>query len=295
MTPAVAALPLLGALAVVIALVGYAQLRRDPLEGLAAEDLAILNLRGRRSLERPGLRARIGPPAGRVLRNLTGQRLFLLTRELAERAGNPRGLTAERFFDDMGFFVVVLWSLGLLLLLGGAPLLLVAMCFLLPVLAPAYHLYAQARERQDRIDQDLPDLLDVLAVIVSAGIGFQPALGRVSERYSGPLAEELAIVLREISVGESMRNALDGLRERTGSASVDQFVTAMLQAEELGAPLAATLNQISSDVRREASEAAKRRAAAAAPKATIVTILVLLPPTMAMLVYGVLTATRTQQ
>ena len=119
-----------------------------------------------------------------------------------------------------------------------------------PVFAPIYTIWAQARERRDSIDQDLPDLLDVLAVVVSSGIGFQSALARVSERYGGPLADELQIVLRQIAAGESLRTALGAMRDRTKSESVDQFVTALLQAEELGAPLAQTLNQIANDVRR---------------------------------------------
>lgn len=285
-------LALLAGLAVFLGLVGYAQMRRDPLGDVAAEDLAIISERGRRKLERRGLRTVIGPPLGRVLEEAAGARLRSWIGELIGRAGNPKGLTTARFFADMGFFVLVLWSTGLLLLLAGTWWPVVLMCFSVPVFAPVYSIWAQAKERQDTIDQDLPDLLDVLAVVVSSGIGFQSALTRVAERYGGPLAEELQIVLRQIGVGESLRTALSAMRDRSRSSSVDQFVTALLQAEELGAPLAQTLNQIANDVRRDASETSKRRAASAAPKATIVTILVLLPPTMAVLVYGVLTAVR---
>jgi tight adherence protein C len=284
---------LLAGASVFLGMVGWLQLRRDPLEGVAAEDLAIISERGRRKLERPGLRDRVGPRLGRVLAQASGAHGRDWVGDVVERAGNPKGMTATRFFSDVGCYVLVLWSVGFVLLVGGAPWLVVGLCLLVPLAAPAYNIWAQARERQDRIDQDLPDLLDVLAVVVSAGIGFQSALSRVAERYGGPLADELQIVLRQIAVGESLRTALSAMRDRTRSSSVEQFVTALLQAEELGAPLAQTLNQIANDVRREASESAKRRATAAAPKATIVTILVLLPPTMAVLVYGVLTAVRT--
>jgi tight adherence protein C len=162
----------------------------------------------------------------------------------------------------------------------------------MPIAAPWYHLWSSGRERQDKIDQDLPDFLDVLAVVVSAGLNFQQALDRVSARYGGPLAQEMQIALRQITVGESLRTALHSLRERGQSDSVDQFVTALLQAEELGAPLTTALTQIAQDVRREAAQQAKRRAAGAAPKATIVTILLLLPPTMAVLIYGVISGVR---
>lgn len=285
-------LALLAGLSVSLLIIGYVQMRRDPLGDVAVEDLAIINERGRRKLERQSLRTRLGPPVGRVIEQAVGVRFRSWITELIGRAGHPKGLTTERFFSDMGFFVLVLWSIGFIIALSGASMFILAICFLVPVFAPIYTIWAQARERRDSIDQDLPDLLDVLAVVVSSGIGFQSALARVSERYGGPLADELQIVLRQIAVGESLRTALGAMRDRTKSESVDQFVTALLQAEELGAPLAQTLNQIANDVRRDAAESSKRRAAAAAPKATIVTILILLPPTMAVLIYGVLTAVR---
>lgn len=285
----VALAPVLVAAAVVVAIVGYAMLRRDPLEGIAAEDLAILSARGRRRVARPGLREVLGAPVGRLIRGLVGPRWEARLADQIERAGRPRGMTVEKYFTDQGFYVAVLWTVALVSLLNGQSFIAL-ICLAVPVLAPEYILWASARERQDRIDQDLPDFLDVLAVVVSAGLGFHAALEQVSRQYGGPLADELQIVLREMSVGETLRAALGGMRDRTRSDSVDQFVTALLQAEELGAPLAATLNQIALDVRREAAGRVKRRAAQAAPKATVITIVILLPPTMALMIYGVLTA-----
>jgi tight adherence protein C len=283
---------LLAALTTVTGVLAVAALRRNPLEEVAADDLLIITERGRQGLVGPRLRQRIGAPIGRLIRASTGGWSDRIVTDLVARSGQSATMTVTDFYTQQGFYIAVLWTVGALAYLRGLPGLICLFVFVLPVAAPWYHLWATARERQDKIDQDLPDFLDVLAVVVSAGLNFQQALDRVSRRYGGPLAEEMQAALRQITVGESLRSALQSLQRRSNSDSIDQFVTALLQAEELGAPLTHALNQIAQDVRREAAQQARRRAAAAAPKATIVTILLLLPPTMAVLIYGVITAVR---
>jgi tight adherence protein C len=283
---------LLGGLTMAAGVLAVAALRRNPLEEVAAADLVIITERGRRGLAGPRLRQRIGAPIGRLIQASTGAWSDRLLNDLIARSGRSAVMTVTDFYTQQGFYLAVLWAFGALAFVRGLPGLVCVFVLVLPVAAPWYHLWATARERQDKIDQDLPDFLDVLAVVVSAGLNFQQALDRVSRRYGGPLADEMQVALRQITVGESLRAALQSLQRRSNSDSIDQFVTALLQAEELGAPLTHTLNQIAQDVRREAAQQARRRAAAAAPKATIVTILLLLPPTMAVLVYGVITAVR---
>ena len=74
--------------------------------------------------------------------------------------------------------------------------------------------------RKDDIDRTLPDFLDVLAVVVSAGLGFRQALDRVAEKYEGPWADELRITLRQMDMGVSRRQAFDELRRRNDSEQV---------------------------------------------------------------------------
>ena len=81
----------------------------------------------------------------------------------------------------------------------------------------------------------------MLAVVVSAGLGFRQALDRVAAKYEGPWADELRITLRQMDIGVSRRQAFDELRKRNDSEQVAQFVTALQQGEELGAPIVDTL------------------------------------------------------
>ena len=284
-------LPLVAALAAVLLTVGFMRVRRDPLSAIAVDDLSIINARGQRSIRGSSdPKSKLGGPLGRLIRRGFGVRGVTLIDDLIDRSGRPEGRTVTSFFNEVGYYTLITGFVAITALIMGLGWLLPLGLVLVGVGAPFYVLWATAQERQEVLDRDLPDFLDVLAVVVSAGLGFQQALDRVARRFGGPLGEEMQVALNGMAVGESFREALGGVRDRTRSESVDQFVTALLQAEELGSPLTHSLNQIAVDVRREASEGEKRRAAKAAPKATVVTILLFMPPTLAIMVYGMIVA-----
>ncbi|NEE08327.1 type II secretion system F family protein, partial [Streptomyces sp. SID7499] len=132
----------------------------------------------------------------------------------------------------------------------------------------------------------LPDFLDVLAVVVSAGLGFRQALDRVADKYEGPWADELRITLRQMDMGVSRRQAFEELRRRNDSEQVAMFVTTLQQGEELGAPIVETLIQIANDMRRTDAQNARRKAARAVPKATFAVTTFLLPGTLVLLTVG---------
>ncbi|WP_050988569.1 MULTISPECIES: DUF5936 domain-containing protein [Streptomyces] len=226
-----------------------------------------------RAVDRLGMRL-----APLVLR-LMGPRLVDRKRRRIDQAGNPGGLTLQRYAARRAVYGVF----GLLMGLVG--IAADSLLFTLLVLAFGWtaadlSLWQAVRDRKRTIERTLPDFLDVLAVVVSAGLGFRQALERVAERYEGPWADELRITLRQMDMGVSRRDAFDELRRRNSSEQVDQFVTALQQGEELGAPIADTLVQIATDMRRTDAQNARRQAAKTIPKATLATIGFLLPGTL---------------
>lgn len=160
------------------------------------------------------------------------------------------------------------------------------MAVLAIIVMPLARLSTLGRKRREQIDRDLPDFLDVLAVTVSAGIGFRQALGVVSTRFGGPLADEIMTTLHQITNGASVRAAFRALRERNSSDAMEEFTTAYLQAEELGAPLVDTLNQIAGDMRRAAAQRNRQKAAQLAPRVTLLTTVVMVPGAMILLIVG---------
>lgn len=147
-------------------------------------------------------------------------------------------------------------------------------------------IWAATRARKAAIERTLPDFLDVLAVVVSAGLGFRQALDRVAERYQGPWADELKITLRQMDMGVSRRDAFEQLRRRNASEQVAQFVTALQQGEELGAPIVDTLIAIANDMRRTDAQNARRRASKAVPQATGIVTMLMVPATILLIGAG---------
>lgn len=209
--------------------------------------------------------------------------------ETIRRAGRPEGLTLTIYLRRQAAFVVIGLALFVVFAALGQPLPGVV---LLLVLAGWMRLWlaGAASRRQTQIDADLPDFLDVLGVTVTAGLGFRAAVERVCEFHTGPLAEEMRTVLQEMAVGVSRRQAFVSMRARTRSEGVAAFVTALLQAEELGVPLSSALESIASDVRREHAQRVRQAAAKAAPKVSLVVTLTIVPGTLILIGSAVLIA-----
>jgi len=225
-----------------------------------------------------------------VLR-LMGPARIAKVRARIDHAGHPYGLTVDRYAARRAVYGVLGGIAALVLLQAGH--------WILALVMVAYGLgwtdlgiWLAVRKRRDEIERTLPDFLDVLAVVVSAGLGFRQALERVSTIYAGPWSDEIRIVLRQMDVGVSRRDAFDQLRKRNRSDQVGQFATALQQGEELGAPIAATLLQIAQDMRRTEAQQARRRVARTVPRATGVITTLLVPATMILLMTGTILGSR---
>lgn len=232
------------------------------------------------------LYARVGEPLGaRLLARLPGSQVRKI-RHRIEAAGRPGGLTVLGYAARKVVWTLLLGVPGLLLLLfQGNWLSFVLLVFSGWVSIDAW-LSRAARLRQDRIDRDMPDFLDILAVVVRAGLRFRAALARIASAMEGPLSDELLTTLRQIDLGVSRRDAFEALRDRNDSASLHTFVTAMLQGEELGSPLAATLLELADDMRKSFHQAARQRTARAVPRVTLVTVLLVVPGAMVLVFAG---------
>lgn len=219
-----------------------------------------------------------------VLRLMGPKRVDAKRRKI-DMAGNPGGLTIDRYAARRAVYGIFGLLMGLIFLTNGSSLFGL-LTFAFGVTAADALIWQAIRERREVIDRTLPDFLDVLAVVVSAGLGFRQALDRVAERYEGPWADELRITLRQMDMGVSRRQAFDELRRRNASEQVSQFVSALQQGEELGSPIADTLIQLATDMRRTDAQNSRRRAAKTIPKATMVTLVFMLPATMILIAAG---------
>jgi tight adherence protein C len=219
-----------------------------------------------------------------VLRMMGPKRVNTVRRKI-DLAGNPGGLTIDRYGARRAVYGF-LGVLGGFVMLSKGSVLAALLLFAFGALWTEVGIWSAIRVRKEQIERTLPDFLDVLAVVVSAGLGFRQALDRVADKYQGPWADELSITLRQMDMGVSRRQAFAELRRRNDSEQVAQFVTALQQGEELGAPIVDTLIQIANDMRRTDAQNARRKAAKAVPKATMVITSLMVPATMILLGAG---------
>lgn len=144
----------------------------------------------------------------------------------------------------------------------------------------------QARDKRvQSIEKELPDVLDLLAISVEAGVGLEGALRSVSDRFRSPLADELAHTLSEMELGASRKEALQHLRERTQVPDLDGFVLSLLQAHALGMPLTRVLQAEAAEMRRRRRQKV-REAAAKLPVKLIFPLIFFIMPALFVIVIG---------
>lgn len=125
---------------------------------------------------------------------------------------------------------------------------------------PELLLRQRQTERQTRIVRALPDVLDLLTVSVNAGLGFDSALMKVTDKMQGPLPSELGQVLHEIKMGVARRDALKALADRTGVEDLRAFVSTIIQADQLGVSISKVLRMQSESLRQKRRQRAEEMA-----------------------------------
>ena len=142
---------------------------------------------------------------------------------------------------------------------------------------PSFLLSAKTRRRRERIKAELPDALDLLAVSVEAGMGFDGALVKLTEHMEGSLVEEFGFMLGEMRVGEGRQEALKKLAERVDTPEISSFTRAIIQADQLGISLGRILRVQAADTRLRRQAAAEEKAMKAPIKMLFPTVLFIFP------------------
>jgi tight adherence protein C len=127
-------------------------------------------------------------------------------------------------------------------------------------LAPNLTLYQMAYNRTQRLRRDLPDALDLLTISVEAGLAFDAALSQVARNTTGPLAEEFFRVLQEMQIGLGRTEAMRALGERSDLPELRGFVSAMVQADSFGIPIANVLRVQAKELRIKRTQRAEEMA-----------------------------------
>jgi len=142
---------------------------------------------------------------------------------------------------------------------------------------PGIWVSGKARRRREEIRAQLPDALDLLAVSVEAGLGFDGAVAKLTEHMEGSLTEEFSLTLGEIRIGESRQDALKKMAVRVATPEVASFTRAIIQADQLGISLGRILRLQATDSRLKRQAAAEEKAMKAPIKMLFPTVAFIFP------------------
>jgi tight adherence protein C len=198
-------------------------------------------------------------------------------------AGSPPGWDAERILAWKLVTPFITGGLALLAVLAieDASLLLVIAAPVIFAAAgwygPEWIVRSRARERQHQIQLVLPDAIDLLAITVQAGLAFDAALNRVAHNVKGPLGQEMFRVVQEIQLGKGRGEALRSLSERSDIDDLHGFISAMVQADAFGIPIARVLQVQSREIRIRRRQRAEETAQKLPVKIVFPVVLTIFP------------------
>jgi tight adherence protein C len=142
---------------------------------------------------------------------------------------------------------------------------------------PGVFVSGKARRRREAVSSQLPDTLDLLAVSVEAGLGFDGAVAKVTEHMEGPLTDEFSLTLGEMRIGEARQDALKKMAERVATPEVATFTRAIIQADQLGISLGRILRVQAAETRLKRQAAAEEKAMKAPIKMLFPTVAFIFP------------------
>ncbi|HVB63560.1 MAG TPA: type II secretion system F family protein [Nitrolancea sp.] len=200
----------------------------------------------------------------RMARFTPGQNVNRIRQQLLE-AGAPKGLGPTEF---IGLRFVIGGGLGGLLLfmmLISQPslLMLVGVPSAIGVLGymmPGIWLSRRVKTRKTEVTRALPDVIDLLTISVEAGLGFDPALGRVVDKWDNALTRELGRMLSEMRMGSSRRDAMREVAIRVNVEDLNTFISAVVQADQLGVSISQVLRVQSKQMRQRRRQRAEEQA-----------------------------------
>ena len=239
----------------------------------------------RREIDRPFNERVITPLVaglGRLGRRFSPRDEPVRLRHRLELAGSPIRWDVERVlaFKVLGLGVGLVLGVAVPVAFGAGIAVTMGVAVVLTPLGyfvPDITLYQLAYNRSERIRHDLADSMDLLTISVEAGLPFDSALAQVARNTKGPLADELFRVLQEMQIGLGRIDALRALAERTNVAELRGFVTAMVQADTFGIPIANVLRVQAKELRVKRSQRAEEAAQKVPVKILLPLIFCILP------------------
>lgn len=221
---------------------------------------------------------------GEIASRFTPQNALQATARKLELAGNPRGLEPGVFWTlrivlaiAITGFILFIFSIGSLDWSWGRKLMILAVFVALGFYIPDMMLTSKIQRRQKAVRKAMPDALDLLTICVEAGLGFDGAMQKVTEKWENELSYSFARVIREVQLGKLRREAMRDMADRIGLPEMTSFVAAIIQSEQLGVSMARVLRIQADQMRIKRRQIAEEMAHKAPIKMLIPMALLIFP------------------
>lgn len=204
---------------------------------------------------------------------------------VAERlamAGGYGSLSVEEFFllctiSAVSLPAVVAFLATLLKVSAGKVIALAMIACIIGMVMPFAMLSSKIARRKLSLQRDLPDVLDLLTVSVEAGLSFDGALAKLSEKMKGTLVDEFIRVLQEIRMGIPRRDALTAMGRRCDVPDVSLFTASLVQADQLGISIGNVLRVQSISMREKRQQRVEEKAMKAPIKMMLPLVMFIFP------------------
>jgi len=204
-------------------------------------------------------------------------------RVLMLRAGRLEAGAADRFMATraLGFIaapLVALLAFSATASMGSMKFMAAGLGVAACIVLPSSKLNRQVEDREKRVRQQLPDILDLLVICMEAGLGFSAAVTRTVANVEGEMADEFGLALAEMRAGASRSSALKNMAERVQIPEVQSFVLAIRQADEFGISVSTVLRDQAEEMRVHRRQVAQEKAQKAPVKMLIPMVFCIFPP-----------------
>jgi tight adherence protein C len=203
---------------------------------------------GRQPLDR--LASLLGDMAARRLTRFSESELRLKLLSAGMYGTTPRKLLGYQVIIAIFLAVAALW---LVPLAGGSGLLTILLAVgagAIGWFAPSYYVTRKRRLRFEKMDRQMPDMIDLIVVTIEAGLGILASMRVAAESLNDPLGQELRLTLQEQRMGLSVHEALESLGRRADCPNMRIFVRSLTQGEKLGVSIGTTMRNLALEMRK---------------------------------------------
>lgn len=217
-----------------------------------------------------------------MIARFTPTRAITQTRRKLELAGQPYGWTVADFLGLRGLSALIAAGIPFLfLLISGAPIgrvISFSSGFLsLGFMLPSIWLGRRIKARQKEVLRSLPDALDMMTIGIEAGLGFDAAMQKITEKWDNELSRAFNRALGEMRIGRTRREALKDMTSRIEVEEFTSFIAAVIQADQLGVSMAKVMRVQSEQMRVRRRQRAEEQAQKAPIKMLIPMAFLIMP------------------